>query len=333
MAQAVDMVEVWRGPLRESVHQGHAVICDGSGQIVHAWGDPQAIAYPRSSAKMLQALPLIESGAAEAFGLRTDHLALACASHRGASCHTGPVAAWLVALGLGDDDLRCGAHEPADRAARDGLILAGQSPCQVHNNCSGKHAGFLTLTRHLKAGPDYIDPAHPVQAAVRAATEEVADEVSPGYGIDGCSAPNFALTVASMARAMAGFATAHNRSDRRAQAQQRLVAAMIAHPELVSADGQPCTELMRACGERAAIKGGADGYYVAIIPDLGMGLALKITDGGSRGSEGAVAALLIRLGVLDPAHPAARRLINGPFRNWRGIAVGQLRAAPGLIGR
>lgn len=329
--RAVDLIEVWRGNLLECVHQGHAVICDGTGRIVQAWGDPQALAYPRSSAKMLQALPLIESGAAKAFGLRSDQLALACASHRGAACHTSRVAAWLGALGLTDSDFRCGAHEPTDRAARDGLIRAGRQPCQMHNNCSGKHSGFLTLTRHLGAGPDYVDPAHPVQIAVRAAVEEVAGEASPGIGIDGCSAPNFALTIHGMARAMADFATAQDRAGARAQAQARLVAAMIAHPELISAEGRPCTELMRACGGRAAIKGGADGYYVAILPDLRMGLALKITDGGSRGSEGAVAALLIRLGVLDQGHPVARRLVNGPHRNWRGTEVGMIRAAPGLI--
>jgi len=331
MAAAVDLVEVWRGHIRECVHQGHAVICDGSGQIVDAWGDPGAVAYPRSSAKMLQALPLIESGAADVFGLRTDQLALACASHLGAAYHTERVADWLAALGLGDADLRCGAHEPEDRAARDGLIRAKAAPCQMHNNCSGKHSGFLTLTRHLQAGPEYIDPAHPVQMAVRAAVEEVSGESNLGFGIDGCSAPSFALSVAGMARAMAHFATAQDRSGARARAQQRLVAAMIAHPELVGANGQACTELMRACGGRAAIKGGADGYYVAIIPDLRIGLALKIADGAARGREGAVAALLIRLGVLAADHPVARRLINGPFRNWRGLEVGYLRAAPGLI--
>lgn len=326
----VELIEVWRGDLRECVHRGHAVICDGAGQITQAWGDPDALAYPRSSAKMIQALPLVESGAADRFGLRADQLALACASHHGAAMHTDRVSAWLADLGLTDDAFRCGAHEPADRAARDGLIKTDASPCQVHNNCSGKHAGFLTLTKDLGAGPDYVDPAHPVQTAVRTAFEEVTGMTSPGFGIDGCSAPNFATSIHAMARALARFATAGGRSDVRSRAQARLTQAMIAHPAMISGEGRACTELMRACGGRAAIKGGADGYYVAIIPDLKVGVALKISDGASRGSEAAVTSLLIRLGVLDAAHPVARRYVGGPIRNWRGTVVGDVRVAAAL---
>ena len=155
---ALPMVELWRGGRMESVHAGHAVICDAAGQIVEAWGDPEAVIFPRSSCKMLQALPLVESGAADAAGLSEAQLALACASHQGAAIHTGMVSRWLADLGMAEADLRCGAHEPYDRAERDRLILAHETPCQIHNNCSGKHAGFLTMTRHLKAGPEYVEP-------------------------------------------------------------------------------------------------------------------------------------------------------------------------------
>ena len=327
---AVDLVEVWRGDLLECVHLGHAVICDASGHILHAWGDPQTVTYPRSSAKMIQALPLVESGAADAFGLRTDHLALACASHIGASYHTERVRDWIGALGLTDDAFRCGAQEPSDRAARDGLIRAGERPCQYHNNCSGKHSGFLTLNRHLGGDADYELIDHPVQKAARAAFEEVTDATSPVWGIDGCSAPNFATTLVAMARGMAQFATAGQRSGVRAAAQVRLVDAMLTHPELVAGEGKPCTELMRACGGKAALKGGAEGYYIGILPGLGLGIALKVADGADRGKDSAIAALLIRLGVLDPAHQAARRLVGGPQHNRRGTVVGQIRAAPGL---
>ncbi len=165
MSNPVPLTEIWRGPMIESLHLGHAVICDDTGQIVQAWGDPELAIYPRSSAKMIQALPLIESGAAAAHGLTTEHLALACASHNAAAIHTGRVLAWLADLGLSDDDFRCGPQEPDDIPARDGLIRAGKTPCQYHNNCSGKHSGFLTLTRHLGAGPEYIDIDHPVQRA------------------------------------------------------------------------------------------------------------------------------------------------------------------------
>lgn len=331
MTEAVDMIELWRGGRLEDVHRGHAVVVDGAGQIVHAWGNPATVIYPRSSSKMIQALPLIESGAADAAGLRVDQLALACASHIGARYHTDRVQAWLSDLGLSDSDFRCGAHEPSDREARDGLIRAGFSPCQYHNNCSGKHSGFLTLNKHLKGDPAYIDPAHPVQTAVKAAFEDVTGEATPGYGIDGCSAPNYATTVLGLARAMANFATAHDRSGTRATAQQRLIAAMTAFPELVSGEGKPCTELMRAMGGKVAIKGGAEGVYIAILPEQRLGVALKIMDGADRAKDAAVTAILIRLGVLDANHPAARNLLNAPITNWRGIVCGDIRPAAALM--
>ncbi|NCO86535.1 MAG: asparaginase [Rhodobacterales bacterium] len=331
MAEAVDLVEVWRGNLLECVHRGHAVVCGADGAVTQAWGDPAALIYPRSSYKMIQALPLVESGYADALGLREDQLALCCASHQGAAIHTERVTRWLADLGLDESALRCGPQEPGDRAARDALIRAGQAPCQIHNNCSGKHAGFLSYTAHSGGDAEYIDPAHPLQAAIRQVFDEVTGETSPGQGIDGCSAPTSITSVAGLARAMAGFATAGGRHDARARAQVRLVDAMRAWPELVNGEGYACTELMRATGGRAAIKGGADGVYVAIIPDLGIGVALKILDGGERAKEAAIAALLIRLGVLDAAHPAALRLVGGPVRNRRGLEVGQMRAAAGLI--
>ncbi|MGB8623813.1 MAG: asparaginase, partial [Paracoccaceae bacterium] len=208
MTQAVPMVEVWRGAFLESLHRGHAVICDAAGQVVEAWGDPDKVILPRSSVKMIQALPLIESGAAAAAGLSEAQLALACASHQGAAIHTDMVRAWLADLGLGDDDLRCGPEVPRDRETKHAMIRAYGTPCQYHNNCSGKHSGFLTLARHLGAGPEYVDPSHPVQLAVREAFEDVTGMASPGFGIDGCSAPNFATTVHGLARAMAFFAGA-----------------------------------------------------------------------------------------------------------------------------
>ncbi|MES2814217.1 MAG: asparaginase, partial [Pseudomonadota bacterium] len=184
---AVPVLEVWRGGLLESTHLGHAVICDAKG-IVAAWGNPEAVIFPRSSAKMLQALPLIETGAADARGLSQAHLALSCASHRGAQVHVDLAGRWITDLGLSESDLRCGAHEPGDLTERDRLIRAAEKPCQLHNNCSGKHSGFLTVTQHLKAGPEYIEIDHPLQKAIRAATEEVTEETSAGWGVDGCSA-------------------------------------------------------------------------------------------------------------------------------------------------
>ncbi|MDJ0826211.1 MAG: asparaginase [Rhodobacter sp.] len=329
MADPVNMVEIWRGEFLESVHAGHAVICDADGKIEKAWGDPETIVLPRSSCKMIQALPLVESGAADAVGLTDEHLALACASHQGAPIHTDRVRRWLSDLGLGDSDLRCGPQEPSDLDARDALIRAHKSPCQYHNNCSGKHTGFLTLARHLAAGPEYIDAAHPVQQAVREAFESVTGQPSPGHAIDGCSAPNFATTVHGLARAMAFFASADGPSVR-ARAAQRLVRAMTTHPDLVAGEGRACTELMRAIEGRVAIKTGAEAVYVAIIPELRLGVALKIADGAARASECALASILVNLGVLDPDHPATLRRRNAPVLNRRDLVTGYIRPAKSL---
>ncbi|MGB8813444.1 MAG: asparaginase [Paracoccaceae bacterium] len=330
MAAAVPMVDVWRGGMLESSHRGHAVICDAGG-IVEAWGDPEAVIFPRSSCKMLQALPLLESGAAAAFGLTDRQVAFACASHQGAALHTGMAAQWLADLGLGEADLRCGSHEPYDRAERDRLIKTDTSPCQYHNNCSGKHSGFLTLNRHLGGHADYVELDHPVQVAVKAAFEEVTGEDSPGHGIDGCSAPNFATSMHGLARSMAFFATASEAGNTRSRAAHRLTRAMARYPELVAGEGRACTELMRAMGGRVAIKTGAEAVFVAIVPEKGLGVAVKIVDGGTRASEAVVAALLVRMGVLEAEHPATRKRLNAVQTNCRGFETGIVRLAEGFL--
>ncbi len=323
------MTEIWRGGVLESRHLGHAVICDSHG-IVDAWGDPAAVIFPRSSCKMIQALPLIETGAADAAGLSDAHLAFACASHQGEGRHVGLARSWLSGLGLAETDLRCGAHEPYDRTERNRLITSGETPCQLHNNCSGKHCGFLTVTRHLKAGPEYVDLDHPLQMAIKTAFEEVTDEVSTGHGIDGCSAPNFTTSVTGLARAMAKFANATGSGDVRDRAMHRLARAMAAHPELVAGEGRASTELMRAIGGKVALKSGAEAVFVAILPDQGLGIALKIIDGAGRGAEAAIAALLVRAGVLQADHPSARKRLNAVQTNWRGKETGVIHAAPGF---
>lgn len=331
MTQPVPMAEIWRGELLESLHSGHAVVCDDTGEIVRFWGDPEVLIYPRSSCKMVQALPLVTSGAAARFGLTTEQLALACASHNGAAIHTERVRAWLEQLGLADSDLRCGPQDPRDRDAHEGLIRSRESPCQYHNNCSGKHSGFLTLARHMSAGPEYIEIDHPVQQACLSAFEESTGMDSPGFGIDGCSAPNFATSVHGLARAMAWFASARDRSDRASLAADQLTLAMMQHPELVAGEDRSCTDLMRAMQGRAAIKTGAEAVFVAIIPEKRLGVALKIVDGATRASECAISAILADLGVLDPDHPAARRYMTPPLLNRRGIEAAFIRPAAGFI--
>lgn len=327
---AVPMVELWRGGRMESRHLGHAVVWHAEAGLVESWGDPGAVIFPRSSCKMIQALPLMESGSGA--GLRPEQLALACASHQGAALHVNAVQRWLSDMGMSESDLRCGAHEPGDRAERDRLICAHEAPCQCHNNCSGKHTGFLMMNRHIGGDAEYVDPAHPLQRAILQVTEEVTGESSPGYGIDGCSAPNFATSVTGLARAMAAFAGADTGSGARARAMVALRDAMAAHPEYVAGETRSCTELMRAMGGRVAIKTGAEAVFVAMVPEKRIGIALKIADGATRASEAAICALLVRLGVLDAGHPATRKRLDAVQTNWRGFETGVVKLADGFPG-
>ena len=320
MLHSVPLAQIWRGGFLESSHRGHAVVSTFEGEIVDAWGNPEHVILPRSSCKILQALPLVTSGAADAFGLKSRQLALSCASHQGAKIHSNLVLSWLKDLGKTDDDFRCGTQWPRDIVASNDLVKTDQTACRYHNNCSGKHCGFLTLSKHLGAGPDYHLVDHPVQQAVRTAFEDITGETSPGYGIDGCSAPNWACTMAGLARAMARCAG--EESDTMGSAAARLRDAMMAHPELVAGETRACTELMRAA-PGVALKTGAEAVFIAIIPGLKLGISVKIEDGGTRASEAVIASLLIRLGVLDAAHPASLKRL-GPIHNWDGLQTGRI---------
>jgi len=326
------LVEIWRGAFLECVHRGSAVAVDAAGEVVAAWGDPDAVFLPRSSLKPLQALPLVEGGAADAAGLGDAEIALATASHAGMPIHVDPIRAWLSAIGMREGALLCGAHKPNDAGARAALRDRGARPSALHNNCSGKHAGFLTLARHLGAAPEgYLDPDAPVQRAVRAAIEEMTGAPAEGHAIDGCSAPNFGVTLKGLATGMARLARPDGQGSSRARAAMRIVAAMAAHAPLVSGPGRAATRLIEAARGAAVVKSGAEGSYAAILPGLGLGLAVKIEDGGERGSEAAIAALLARFGVLDRADPAFIDHADTPIINHRGILCGRVRAADTLF--
>ena len=321
------MCEIWRGSYLESVHTGMAVICDEDGEISHQWGDPNSLILPRSSAKMIQAIPLIISGAEKKFSIGEDLLALACASHNAAEIHLSRVLGWLSYLGFSETDLRCGPQPSNDPHIKKEMREKGQSPCQIHNNCSGKHAGFLSVSRHLNAGPEYTDPDHPVQLLVMDVFQELTENKVDGIVIDGCSAPNPAMPLYSLAKAMSWFATAHKRDDRLSKAAFKLRNAMVNFPELVAGEQRACTNLMKACEKKAILKTGAEGVFVAILPELEKGIALKIFDGGTRASECAIASLLIQLGVLSPNHPTALAYTHAPILNWRNIETGMMKAS------
>jgi len=203
----------------------------------------------------------------------------------------------------------------------------GRSPCQIHNNCSGKHAGFLSVSRHLNAGAEYTDPDHPVQLMVMDVFQELTQNKVDGIVIDGCSAPNPAMPLYSLAKAMSWFATAHKRDDQLSKAALKLRNAMVNYPELVAGERRACTNLMKACEKKAILKTGAEGVFVAILPELEKGIALKIFDGGTRASECAIASLLIQLGILNPNHPTALAYTHAPILNWRKIETGMMKAS------
>lgn len=324
------LVEITRGDVVESVHRGAIAIADARGHLTFSLGDISSPVYPRSSLKPVQALPLVESGAADAFGLGAEELALACASHSGEPMHTERVKAWLARIGCTENDLVCGPHAVRYEPLAEEMMRKGQKPTRLHNNCSGKHTGFLTVARHMNAaveGYERID--HPVQQQVGKALAELAGESEFEWGVDGCAAPNFALPLSAFARALARFAAPQGLPDARRNAVKRLVDAMIAHPELVAGTGRSDTTLMRAAKGRAATKAGAEGFYAAIVPEYGLGIALKIDDGAGRAAETAMAVILHKIGLTGDDQ-GARDLACAPVRNTRNETVGERRAAPVL---
>jgi L-asparaginase II len=325
------LVEVTRGPLIESVHRGAIAVCDAEGRLRIAVGDVQRAIFPRSALKPIQAVPLIESGAAEKFGLSDEEIALACASHSGEPQHTAAIAAWQERIGCTVADLACGPHRPVHEGTATAMIRSGEKWTPLHNNCSGKHTGFMTLARALGVpvkGYELVE--HPVQRAVESTLLELAALSGPlPYGVDGCTVPNFALSLAALARGMAALADTSSLESGRATACQRVVSAMLANPELVAGTGRPCTQLMRQAPD-IAVKTGAEGVYVALLPRLGFGVALKIDDGAGRAAETAIASVLIALGAVKDEGPA-HALAHAPVLNTRNVQVGERRASKGLL--
>jgi L-asparaginase II len=326
------LIEVTRGALVESIHRGAVAVAHADGKLRLSIGDIAQPVFPRSSLKPVQAIPLVESGAADAFKLGDEEIALACASHSGEPMHTERVSAWLKRIGCTADDLACGVHPVRYEPVAEAMIRAGQKPTRIHNNCSGKHTGFLTLAKHLSAPTKgYEKIEHPVQRAVVETLKDLAGiEGELPWGVDGCTAPNFALPLAKLARAMARIANPQGLSPKRAAAAKRILHAMIEHPELVAGTGRVCTALMREANGKAAVKTGAEGVYVAILPDMGLGIALKIDDGAGRASEAAIAQVLLNLGVT-PAGGEASRLARADVRNMRGEPVGERRPTAELL--
>jgi L-asparaginase II len=325
-------VLVRRGDRIESTHRVAYAVADAGGAVLHRAGDVLRPVFPRSSVKPLQALPLLESGAAERFAVSERELALACASHGGEPMHTEIVAAWLARIGLDPSALECGAHAPSHETPARQLIEQGRPPSPLHNNCSGKHAGMLTLALHLGAPTaGYVAPDHPVQQRISALLAAMSGASLTSPAVDGCGVPAHAMPLAGLATAMARLADPGPTAGApgRAEACARIRAAMAAHPLLVAGSGRACSLIM-AAAPAVLVKTGAEGVYVAALPERGLGLALKVADGAGRAAVVALMALLARLGALDRSASEALGDLAAPvLRNHAGREVGRIEPSPG----
>ena len=331
------LIEITRGDAAESAHRGAFVVANDQNELVASGGDIDYPIYPRSAVKPLQALPLIESGAADRWTLSDGELALACASHSAEPRHIDSVLAWLKKVGLSERDLACGPHAPLSEAARDQLLLQNICPGRVHNNCSGKHTGFLSTAVHLgEPAVGYLELEHPVQQRVKRVLAEMTDIDldKAAVGVDGCGAPEFGMPLRGLALAMARFGTGTGLSGPRAQAAARFYRAMVREPFMISGTARWGTRAMQVTGERLAVKGGAEGVYCAIIPEEQIGIALKIDDGGSRAAEALMGLLLTRYAGLSPDMSAKLEKLSFPaIFNAEGKVVGATRPADEAAGR
>jgi L-asparaginase II len=329
------IAESTRGSLVESRHRGSIAVADAAGSLVFAFGDVETPVFPRSAVKALQALILVESGAADRFGLGDAELALACASHSGEPAHVEGVLRMLARAGLDASALACGAHWPGHAPSAQALARADGHATALHNNCSGKHAGFLCASRAL--GVDhrsYMEPAHPVQRAVKTAFENLAGVVIPDEhrAIDGCTVPTWAMPLAALACAFARFATGQGLAAERAKAARRLIAACAAKPWHVAGTGRFCTRVIEHFRERVFVKTGAEGVFCGALPAEGLGIAIKCDDGGARAAEVAMAAMIARHLPLDEKDRIALDpLLRPALRNWNGIEVGAVVPALDLL--
>jgi L-asparaginase II len=331
------LVEVTRGPIVESRHRGSAVIVDVTGKVAASWGDRSAAVYPRSAIKPLQAIPLLETGAAEAFGLGDAEIAMACASHGGEKRHTEAVSAWLTKAGLSGDDLECGSHWPMHEETMRAMAAAGETPCPIHNNCSGKHCGFLATAVHMgEPTKGYIRFEHPVQQRILGVLEAMCgiDLGKAPRGIDGCSIPTIAIPLENMAYGMARFGAPDDLPETRAAACRRIAEAVAAEPFMVAGTGRYCSEVMAVTGRSVLLKTGAEGVFCASLPEYGLGVALKCDDGATRASEIMMSAVLRHIGALteEMEQKLVRRIVT-PLENRNGIHVGDVRPTAAFDGK
>ena len=345
---ALPLFEVTRGTIAESVHYGSIAAVDAHGRLISSYGDPNTVAFLRSSAKPFQVLPFVEGGGVEYFGLTPRELSIACASHEGSDLHVQTVEGIQKKIGVDETALQCGVHMPGDIDAFKSLIVNNRQPTPNRNNCSGKHTAMLAYAK-MRGLPleNYLDPHHPIQQEILASFAALSglpvSEVQ--LGIDGCSAPNFAIPLYNAALAMARLCDPRELSAERASACRKITSAMTTHPEMISAYGEFDEQLMRVGDGKIVCKRGAEGYQIigllpgGLRPEApGVGIALKVSDGdpsrtaldlthSTRVRPAVVLETLRQLGALSSEQQQALSSF-GPeslITNHRGIVTGQSR--------
>lgn len=328
-------VEVTRGNRVESRHRGLIAVVDADGGLVWSAGDEEAAVFPRSACKAIQALPLVESGAADAYGFTDRELALACSSHNGEDGHVETAAAMLARAGRDGETLECGAHWSFDQATLIHQARTLGKPTALHNNCSGKHAGFVCACCHQGIEPTgYVTYEHELQRQIRAAMEDVTGSLlgTDNCGVDGCSIPTYAVPLKGLAQGFAKLATGTGLAPERAKAGRRLVEACMVEPWYVAGTRRACTRLMEIAPGRIFVKTGAEGVFCAAIPELGLGIALKCEDGTTRAAEAMIGAVLARFfREDDEVHALLTGFAKHSMRNWNGMHVGDVRVTDALF--
>ncbi|MFK5979357.1 MAG: asparaginase [Rhizobiaceae bacterium] len=325
------IIEVSRGKIVESIHVADMAICDAQGNLIAAFGDVEKAVFPRSAIKSFQALPMIEAGVDEQYGFGDNHIALSCSSHHGEAIHVEGASEILAMAGLEGADLECGAQFPEQEADKAKLHIAGQKPSALHNNCSGKHSGMLAFAKSQGFDTqNYISRDHPIQKEIAANLTNLmgVPHSEAVCGIDGCSLPTYAVPLVNIAKAAAKFDSGEGMGKVRANAAQKIIHACCDRPVMVAGSEGVCTQIMEALGRKCFVKMGAEGVYLTIIPELGMGAAIKVNDGARRASEVLVAQLIASiLPMDDDQRTRIERIANPELKNWNKILVGGIQTS------
>ncbi|MBU2864394.1 asparaginase [Reinekea forsetii] len=321
-------VQVKRGGITESAHQIKAIIVNSSGETLHSWGDMEPLVYPRSAIKALQALAFLERGGAQKYDFTEQEIAILGASHNGEQRHTETVQKMLAKLWHTPKDFECGHHWPMFVEAGYELAGKGETPNNLHNNCSGKHAGMLGLAKLLNVdSKGYIQVEHDVQQTIADTMGQMCeiDFSTLPHSPDGCSAPTWAMPLFNLALGFAKFADPSNLSAERQKACRTMFNAVVNNPFMVAGTKRYCTEMMEALGQRVFLKVGAEGVYIAAVPDLKLAIALKCEDGATRGAESVMTSLLHKVGATDHVDRGQlERFDRVSIKNWNQIETGEI---------